>query len=96
MLTGRGLVPARELDPHGRGQSAARVGQRAGTAEYVFGLAQRVFRRAEQPAGDGGVDADYLWQPIATMTGVSYATAATANVVGGGGGFSVVEPEPSP
>jgi kumamolisin len=37
----------------------------------------------------------YLWQPIATITGVSYATVATANVVGAGGGFSVVEPEPS-
>lgn len=38
---------------------------------------------------------DYLWQPIATVTGTTYAEAATANVVGGGGGFSVVEPEPS-
>jgi len=55
---GCGLVPARELDPHGRGQSGAQVrGQRAGAAEYFFRLAQRVFRRAEQSAGDGGVGA---------------------------------------
>jgi kumamolisin len=38
---------------------------------------------------------DYLWQPIATVTGLTYAEAATSDVVGGGGGFSVVEPEPS-
>jgi kumamolisin len=38
---------------------------------------------------------DYLWQPIATVTGSTYAEAATSNVAGGGGGFSVVEPEPS-
>jgi kumamolisin len=38
---------------------------------------------------------DYLWQPIATVTGSTYAQAATSDVVGGGGGFSVVEPEPS-
>jgi kumamolisin len=38
---------------------------------------------------------DYLWQPIATVTGSTYAEAATSDVVGGGGGFSVVEPEPS-
>jgi kumamolisin len=38
---------------------------------------------------------DYLWQPIATATGTTYAEAATSDVVGGGGGFSVVEPEPS-
>jgi subtilase family serine protease len=38
---------------------------------------------------------DYLWQPIATVTGLTYAEAATEDVVGGGGGFSVVEPEPS-
>jgi hypothetical protein len=55
---GRGLVPARELNPHGRGQSGAHVGgQRAGTVEYLPRLAQRVFRRAEQSAGDGGVGA---------------------------------------
>ena len=55
---GRGLVPARELDPHGRGLSAAGVRrERAGTFEYFFRLAQRVFRRAEQSAGDGGVGA---------------------------------------
>jgi kumamolisin len=38
---------------------------------------------------------DYLWAPTATTNGESYASAAVANVVGGGGGFSVVEPEPS-
>ena len=38
---------------------------------------------------------DYLWQPIATVTGSTYAEAATSDVVGGGGGFSVAEPEPS-
>jgi subtilase family serine protease len=38
---------------------------------------------------------DYLWSGIASTNGESYASAATANVVGGGGGFSVVEPEPS-
>jgi kumamolisin len=38
---------------------------------------------------------DYLWQPMATTTGSTYAAAAIANVVGGGGGFSLVEPEPS-
>jgi hypothetical protein len=44
--------------PHGRGLSAAGVGRkRARTAEYFFRLAQRVFRRAEQSAGDGGVGA---------------------------------------
>src|SRR5262245_48576209 len=58
VLTGRGLVPARELDPHGRGQSGAQVRrQRAWTAEYLLRLAQRVFRRAEQPASDGDVGA---------------------------------------
>jgi kumamolisin len=38
---------------------------------------------------------DYLWPAIASTNDESYASAATANVVGGGGGFSVVEPEPS-
>jgi subtilase family serine protease len=38
---------------------------------------------------------DYLWQPIATTAGTSYAAAAQANIGGGGGGFSAVEPEPS-
>ena len=38
---------------------------------------------------------DYLWQPIATITGSSFAGVATSNVVGGGGGFSTAEPEPS-
>jgi kumamolisin len=38
---------------------------------------------------------DYLWSPIAALTGESYATAATSDVVGGGGGFSTVEPEPA-
>jgi kumamolisin len=38
---------------------------------------------------------DYLWQAMATSTGVSLTTAAEANVVGSGGGFSTFEPEPS-
>jgi len=38
---------------------------------------------------------DYLWPAIASTTGTSYADTATAYVVGGGGGFSAVEPEPS-
>jgi subtilase family serine protease len=38
---------------------------------------------------------DYLWPAIASTNDVSYATAATADVVGGGGGFSVIEPRPS-
>jgi kumamolisin len=38
---------------------------------------------------------DYLWPAIATTTGSSYASAATAYVAGGGGGFSAVEPRPS-
>ena len=38
---------------------------------------------------------DYLWAPIAAITGVSYASAAEANAAGGGGGYSTVEPEPS-
>jgi len=38
---------------------------------------------------------DYLWKAIATTSGTSYSSAAIANAVGGGGGFSVVEPKPS-
>jgi subtilase family serine protease len=38
---------------------------------------------------------DYLWAPIAATTGDSYADTAKANIGGGGGGFSVFEPEPS-
>jgi subtilase family serine protease len=38
---------------------------------------------------------DYLWAPTAAVTGDTYAQAATADVVGGGGGYSVVEPKPS-
>jgi len=38
---------------------------------------------------------DYLWQPTAVASGTTYAKAAVANVVGSGGGFSLVEPEPS-
>jgi subtilase family serine protease len=38
---------------------------------------------------------DYLWAPTATANGETFAQAATANVVGGGGGYSVVEPKPS-
>ena len=38
---------------------------------------------------------NYLWQAKATVEGTSYAAAAIANVEGGGGGFSAIEPEPS-
>jgi subtilase family serine protease len=38
---------------------------------------------------------DYLWSAIATTTGATYAATAPAYVVGGGGGFSTAEPEPS-
>jgi kumamolisin len=38
---------------------------------------------------------DYLWSAIAKTNGETYASAAIANVIGGGGGFSVVEPKPS-
>jgi kumamolisin len=38
---------------------------------------------------------DYLWKAIATTSGTSYPAAAIANAVGGGGGFSVVEPAPA-
>jgi kumamolisin len=38
---------------------------------------------------------DYLWAPTAAASGETYAQAAVANVIGGGGGYSVVEPEPS-
>ncbi|HEY0933862.1 MAG TPA: S53 family peptidase [Trebonia sp.] len=38
---------------------------------------------------------DYLWKAVAKTTGTSYATAAVNNLLGGGGGFSVAEPEPS-
>jgi subtilase family serine protease len=38
---------------------------------------------------------DYLWSAIATTTGGTYASTAPAYVVGGGGGFSAAEPEPS-
>jgi subtilase family serine protease len=38
---------------------------------------------------------DYLWSAIATSTGATYASTAPSFVVGGGGGFSTAEPEPS-
>jgi kumamolisin len=38
---------------------------------------------------------DYLWAPIAATTGMSYADTAISFAAGGGGGFSVVESEPS-
>ena len=38
---------------------------------------------------------DYLWGPIAQIEGIPLAQAAESNVVGGGGGFSTIEPEPS-
>src|SRR6185437_14011601 len=38
---------------------------------------------------------DYLWPAIASTMGMTFADAAKAFVVGGGGGFSTVEREPS-
>jgi kumamolisin len=38
---------------------------------------------------------DYLWPAIASTMGTTFADAAKAFVVGGGGGFSTVEREPS-
>ena len=38
---------------------------------------------------------DYLWGPIAQVSGVSLASTAESLVAGGGGGYSVLEPEPS-
>jgi subtilase family serine protease len=38
---------------------------------------------------------DYLWRPIAILTGTDLLTAAESAIAGSGGGFSVVEPEPS-
>lgn len=38
---------------------------------------------------------DYLWPAFATIQGESFAQAAVSEPVGGGGGFSSVEPEPS-
>jgi kumamolisin len=38
---------------------------------------------------------DYLWAPIAQITGDPLAEVAEQTVVGGGGGYSVLEPEPS-
>jgi kumamolisin len=37
---------------------------------------------------------DYLWPAIAQITGVTELQAAEANIVGSGGGFSVLEPTP--
>ncbi len=38
---------------------------------------------------------DYLWQPVATLDGESFATAAETNIGGGGGGYSMLEQRPS-
>ena len=38
---------------------------------------------------------DYLWGPIAQVTGEPLAQVAESTVVGSGGGYSVLEPEPS-
>ncbi len=38
---------------------------------------------------------DYLWPALAATGGKSLAATAKADVVGGGGGFSTIEPEPS-
>jgi kumamolisin len=56
--------------------------------------------------GDGGSAAvtvptqrawgwDYLWPALAATSGDSLADTAVANVAGGGGGFSLLEPRPS-
>jgi kumamolisin len=37
---------------------------------------------------------DYLWAPVAQITGESLADTAESLVVGGGGGFSGIQPEP--
>ena len=38
---------------------------------------------------------DYLWQPVATISGVSLEESAESQVIGSGGGFSTIEPTPS-
>jgi subtilase family serine protease len=38
---------------------------------------------------------DYLWQPIATVNGVTEAAAAQEAIGGGTGGYSILEPRPS-
>ena len=38
---------------------------------------------------------DYLWQPVATITGESLVDSAESQVVGSGGGFSTIEQRPS-
>jgi kumamolisin len=38
---------------------------------------------------------DYLWSAISTVTGTPLATVAESDPVGGGGGFSTIEPTPS-
>jgi kumamolisin len=38
---------------------------------------------------------DYLWQPVATVNGISLTDSAESQVVGSGGGYSTIEPTPS-
>ena len=38
---------------------------------------------------------DYLWQPVSVLNSISLQTSAEEQVVGSGGGFSVIEPQPS-
>ena len=38
---------------------------------------------------------DYLWRATALVEGKSFAAAAKSQVIGGGGGFSAIEPRPS-
>jgi len=38
---------------------------------------------------------DYLWQPVATITGESLTASAESQVVGSGGGFSTIEQRPA-
>lgn len=38
---------------------------------------------------------DYLWQPLATVQGKSYAAEAVSKITGGGGGYSTIETRPA-
>ena len=38
---------------------------------------------------------DYLWKPLAELNGTDLLTSAEATIGGSGGGFSVLEPQPS-
>jgi subtilase family serine protease len=38
---------------------------------------------------------DYLWKPVATLENETYSASAESQIIGGGGGFSTIEPRPS-